>query len=73
MLEGLKGIEDPATRTRTAVSLFGTQAEDLGDALLAMDVSTAVDGLGEIEGLLARLSLRWVTGRRPPLRGGGAN
>ena len=69
MLEGLKGIEDPATRTRTAVSLFGTQAEDLGDALLAMDVSTAVDGLGEIEGAAGKAVAKMGDGPQATIEG----
>lgn len=49
-LEALRAIEDPAVRTQTAVALFGTQAEDLGEALFAFDTSNAVAELGNLEG-----------------------
>lgn len=50
VLDGLRGIEDPALRNAAAVALFGTQAEDLGDALFALDLDTAAGGLGELSG-----------------------
>jgi len=50
VLDKLREIEDPAKRDAIAVALFGTQAEDLGDALYAMDLGTAVKELGEVEG-----------------------
>jgi len=50
VLDKLRGIEDPVKRNAAAVALFGTQAEDLGAALFALDVSTAVQGLGQVEG-----------------------
>ncbi|MBT2477652.1 phage tail tape measure protein [Streptomyces sp. ISL-94] len=46
----LRDIKDPVLQAQTAVALFGTQAEDLGSALLAMDPSTAAAGLGSLEG-----------------------
>jgi phage-related minor tail protein len=49
-LDGLRAIKDPADRSAAAVALFGTQAEDLGEALFKMDLSTAVDQLGSVEG-----------------------
>ncbi len=49
-LAGLRSIEDPAERAAAATGLFGTQAEDLGEALYAMDLSTAVDEFGAVEG-----------------------
>jgi phage-related minor tail protein len=50
VLEKLKGIKDPVKRNAAAVALFGTKAEDLGQALYAMDPSTAVAGLGKVAG-----------------------
>lgn len=50
VLDGLREIEDPAARNAAAVALFGTQAEDLGDALFALDLDTAAQGLGDLEG-----------------------
>ncbi|MGW1796954.1 phage tail tape measure protein [Streptomyces sp. NPDC001984] len=49
-LDRLRGIKDPVKRSAVAVQLFGTQAEDLGDALYALDPSTAVQGLGKVGG-----------------------
>jgi hypothetical protein len=40
-LEALRRIEDPVLRNATAVQLFGTKAEDLQGALLAMDPTPA--------------------------------
>jgi hypothetical protein len=54
VLEKLRAVKDPAEQSRIAVGLFGTQAEDLGAALLAMDPSTAVKGLGELAGAAER-------------------
>lgn len=50
VLTGLREMEDPVARNAAAVALFGTQAEDLGDALYAMDLSTAVDQLNGVTG-----------------------
>ncbi|MFD7257819.1 phage tail tape measure protein [Streptomyces sp. NPDC059874] len=49
-LDKLRAIKDPAERSAAAVNLFGTQAEDMGDALYALDVDTAVEGLGKVDG-----------------------
>ncbi|CAD80110.1 tail length tape measure protein [Streptomyces phage phiBT1] len=49
-LDGLRSIKDPAERSALAVTLFGTQAEDMQDALLKLDPSTAVDALGKVDG-----------------------
>lgn len=40
-LDKLRGIEDPVKRSQAAVALFGTQAEDLGTALFALDLDGA--------------------------------
>jgi phage-related minor tail protein len=53
VLDGLRGFEDPAQRAQIAAGLFGTQAEDLGAALYALDPSEAAAGLGELEGRAA--------------------
>lgn len=50
VLDGLRGIEDPAERAAAATALFGTQSEDLGDALYAMDLGTATAALNDYEG-----------------------
>jgi phage-related protein len=49
-LDRLRGIKDPVKRSAAAVKLFGTQAEDMGDALYSLDPSTAVEGLGKVGG-----------------------
>lgn len=50
ILDGLQGIEDPAERAGLMVDLFGTQAEDMAGALDSLDLSSAVDELGGVEG-----------------------
>jgi len=49
-LDRLRGIKDPIARSAAAVQLFGTKAEDLGDALYALDPSEAVKALGQVAG-----------------------
>lgn len=50
VLDGLRAMEDPVARNAAAVGLFGTKAEDMGDALFAMDLSSAVEELGTFAG-----------------------
>lgn len=50
VLDKLRGIKDPVDQSAAAVGLFGTQAEDLGQALYALDPKTAVAALGEVGG-----------------------
>lgn len=50
VLDGLRAIKDPAKREAAAVGLFGTQAEDMGAALGALDLSTAAGQLGKVGG-----------------------
>ncbi|WP_454044408.1 phage tail tape measure protein [Cellulosimicrobium sp. Marseille-Q8652] len=50
ILDGLRAMEDPQARNAAGVALIGTQWEDLGDAILNLDVSTAVGKLGQVEG-----------------------
>ncbi|MER5894767.1 phage tail tape measure protein [Streptomyces sp. NPDC001876] len=49
-LDGLRNVKDPAERSALAVKLFGTQAEDMQEALFALDPSTAVESLGKVDG-----------------------
>jgi len=56
VLDRLRGIEDPVKRNAAAVALFGTQAEDLGQALFAFDPSTAVKGLGDVTGAAQKMN-----------------
>ena len=53
-LQKLKAIPDPVKRGQAAVALFGTQAEDLGGALYALDPGAAT--IGKIAGATDRLN-----------------
>ncbi|MGW8975132.1 phage tail tape measure protein [Streptomyces platensis] len=55
VLDGIKAIKDPAERNAAAVGLFGTKAEDLGQALFALDPSTAVKALGDTSGAAEKM------------------
>ncbi|MFJ8935352.1 phage tail tape measure protein [Streptomyces sp. NPDC102365] len=61
-LDRLRGIKDPAERSRIAVQLFGTQAEDMGDALYALDPSKAVKTLGDVGGAADKMGKTLHTG-----------
>src|ERR1044072_5720845 len=50
VLDKLRAIKDPVQQSQIAVGLFGTKAEDLGKALFAMDTSTAVASMGDLQG-----------------------
>ncbi|MCX4687296.1 phage tail tape measure protein [Kitasatospora purpeofusca] len=50
VLDGIKGIKDPAERSAVSVGLFGTKAEDMGQALFALDLNTAGKTLGDYAG-----------------------
>lgn len=54
VLKGLSKIPDPAMRSQAAVALFGTQAEDLGNALYSLDLDTAAKDLGSVAGATDR-------------------
>lgn len=56
MIEKLNAIEDPLKRDQAAIALFGTKAEDMGEAIYALDPSTAAAGLGELGGAAQRVS-----------------
>jgi hypothetical protein len=49
-LDKLRAIEDPVDREVASIALFGTKAEDLGEALYAIDPSGAVASLGKVSG-----------------------
>lgn len=50
ILAAIGSIKDPLKQSQIAVSLFGTQAEDLGGAFNEMDLSNAVTQLGNVDG-----------------------
>lgn len=56
MVQRLNAIEDPLKRDQVALALFGTKAEDMGEALFALDPGKAAAGLGELGGATQRLS-----------------
>ncbi|MEV5080332.1 phage tail tape measure protein [Streptomyces sp. NPDC056159] len=55
-LDELRKVKDPVERNAIAVELFGTKAEDLGDALYALDPKTAVKSLGEVGGAADKMA-----------------
>ncbi|MCZ7376552.1 phage tail tape measure protein [Micromonospora sp. WMMC250] len=55
VLDRLRAMEDPVARDAAAVALFGTKAEDMGAALLALDTDTAADRLGNVAGAADRV------------------
>lgn len=55
VLDKLRAIKDPVDRNAAAVGLFGTQAEDLGQALFALDPNGAVDAFGQVTGAATEL------------------
>lgn len=54
VLDKLRAMPANAERTALAVALFGTKAEDLGDALFAMNLDTASQQLGGFQGAAQR-------------------
>lgn len=54
ILNGLNQIEDPAKRDQAALDLFGTKAEDLGDAVYSMDLDTAASQMDNFAGSTER-------------------
>lgn len=50
LLTRIRQIEDPLVKNAVAVGLFGTKAEDLGDAMYNLDLSTAVQSMNDYEG-----------------------
>ncbi|MGW3191590.1 phage tail tape measure protein [Streptomyces ardesiacus] len=54
-LQALATMEPGTKRNALAVELFGTKAEDLGDALWALDPGHAVEALGEVGGAANRM------------------
>ena len=61
VLDGLRNMEDPVARNAAAVALFGTKAEDMGDALFAMDLDTAADAMGKTAGATDKLGEAYDT------------
>lgn len=56
VIQKLREMPPGFERNQAAIGLFGTQAEDLGDALFAIDFDGVEYGLGKTEGAAQRLS-----------------
>ncbi|MEV7777797.1 phage tail tape measure protein [Kitasatospora sp. NPDC088351] len=54
IMDRLRQVKDPSERSKLAFSLLGTQAEDLSKALFSLDPSSAVAGLGAVDGAAAK-------------------
>jgi hypothetical protein len=63
VLDRLRAIKDPVKQSQAAVQLFGTQAEDLGKALYALDPSKAAAGMNKVAGAARRVNTRWARAR----------
>jgi phage-related minor tail protein len=50
VIQRIAAIEDPAKRAQIQVALFGTQSEDLGNALNSMNLDTAAAEFGAVAG-----------------------
>lgn len=55
-LDRLRAIKDPVKQSQTAVALFGTTAEDLGQALFAMDLDTVGKNFTGVAGSVDKAS-----------------
>ncbi|MEV0619603.1 phage tail tape measure protein [Nonomuraea sp. NPDC050404] len=53
ILERLSAVKDPAERSRLAVELFGTKAEDMAGALNALNLDSAKTAVGGFENAVA--------------------
>lgn len=56
VLGAIQQIEDPVQRASLQVALFGTQSEDLGDALNHLDLSAAAAQFADVDGAAQRAS-----------------
>jgi phage-related minor tail protein len=56
LVDKMNAIEDPLKRDQAALALFGTKAEDMGDALFSLDPSLAATQLGELSGATQRVN-----------------
>ncbi|MEU1141773.1 phage tail tape measure protein [Streptomyces sp. NPDC005885] len=54
-LDKLRNVKDPVKQAAIATELFGTQSEDLGQALFHMDPSKAVDAVGKVGGAAGKM------------------
>lgn len=59
VLQRIKAMKDPVAQDAAVVALFGTKAEDLQNALFAINPATAVDALGEVKGATDELGVAY--------------
>lgn len=52
-LQAIRSLDDPIQQALTWQALFGTQWEDMGDAINSMDLSTARSEFGDTEGAIS--------------------
>lgn len=55
-LDRLRAMKNPVDQAAAATALFGTQSEDLGKALFALDPSSAVAALGQVGGAADKMA-----------------
>lgn len=55
-LDKLRAIKDPADQSAAAVALFGTQSEDMGAALLALDLNSPTGQMSNFSGATEKLA-----------------
>lgn len=53
-IDALNRVENPALRAQYAAMLFGDQANTMQGALYSIDPTTAVEGIGQVEGAMTR-------------------
>jgi hypothetical protein len=53
-LDRVRALDDPLKKNTVSLGLFGTKAEDMGAALGALDLRTAVQQFGEVDGAVKR-------------------
>lgn len=56
VIDRIAGVADPAQRAALQVALFGTQSEDLGNALNSMNLGTAAAEFGTVAGAAQQAS-----------------
>lgn len=54
VVDRLNAMEDPLARKTAGVQLFGTKWEDVGEAISHVDLTTAANELGQVEGASKR-------------------
>lgn len=63
-LDRLRNVKDPVKQAAIATALFGTQSEDLGKALFALDPSKATKAMGDVGGAAGKLGETLRSGLR---------